>query len=458
MKNIFKFILIVLASATIYAGYYMYQAVPIITAYGAKNLCSCVFVAGRNPELVIAEELGTSLSKLGDYQINTTDSSATGTLLGLFSRKAIYRKGLGCTLVNGIDEKTLRQQPFNVAKPTAIDQDTIDWPSGNRTSEKIPANIDTNLLKLAVGNAFTETEPDSHFRTRALVVVYRDTIIAEKYADGFNASTPLMGWSMTKSLTNAFVGILTKKNQLNLQTPAPVDGWQNDQRKNITLNDLMHASSGLDWNEFYGGPSDATNMLFKLADAGGYAALSKSKHAPNTEFYYSSGTTNIISKIIRNTIGDKDYHSFPYKELFHKIGMEHTTIEPDPSGTFVGSSYSYAPARDWARFGLLYLHDGVWNSERILPEGWVTYTSTPAPAARRGEYGAQWWLNRGAENNTADRTYPDVPNDSFQCEGFEGQYVFVIPSKELVVVRLGLSQQENFDMNKLVREVLGSIR
>ena len=458
MKNVFKFLLIVLASVIVYAGYYIYQAVPIITAYGAKNLCSCVFVAGRNPDQVITEELSTTLSKLGNYKINSADSSATGSVFGLFTRKAIYRRGLGCTLVNGIDEKTLRNQPFNVAKPIAVDQDTIDWPSGNRTSIKIPSNIDTAVLFKAITAAFTEPNPEVRFRTRAVLVVYRDTIIAERYAEGFNASTPLMGWSMTKSLTNAFVGILAGQNKLNIHAPAPVAGWETDERKNITLDNLMHASSGLDWNEFYGGPSDATNMLFKVADAGGYAALSGTKQKPDTEFYYSSGTTNIISKIVRNAIGENDYHSFPYTELFHKIGMEHTTIEPDPSGTFVGSSFSYAPARDWARFGLLYLHDGIWNGERILPEGWVKYTTTPAPKALRGEYGAQWWLNHGAEKNPSDRTYPDVPTDSFQCEDFEGQYVFVVPGEDLVVVRLGLSQQENFDMNKLVSEIISAIR
>ncbi|MFM7194555.1 MAG: serine hydrolase domain-containing protein, partial [Bacteroidota bacterium] len=175
-------------------------------------------------------------------------------------------------------------------------------------------------------------------------------------------------------------------------------------------------------------------------------------------FEYSSGPTNIISRIVRKTIGDLDYHRFPYRRLFRKIGMNGMIVEPDPSGTFVGSSYSYAPARDWARFGLLYLHDGVWQGRRILPEGWVSYTSTPAPAALRGEYGAQWWLNAGAPGNPADRTYPDVPTDSFQCEGFDGQYVFVIPSKELVVVRLGLTQNGEFDMNGFVAGILRSIR
>ena len=443
-----------------YGLWYGYGAMSIISAYGAKNLCSCVFVAGRDPEQVIREELGTTLSSLGSYTINRSDSSAAGSVFGLARHKAIFRKGLGCTLVNGLSEQAIRSQPF-IGATVLPESDTIPWPKGDLLTDRIPSNIDTATLNAAIEKAFREEDPKFMKRTRAVVVVYKDTIIAERYANGFSRQTPLMGWSMTKSLTNALVGLLTGDQKLNLNAAAAVPGWhekKDDPRSAITLNHLMHASSGLDWDEFYGGPSDATRMLFLDADAGAFAAKNNAETKPDAVFEYSSGTTNIISRIVRKTIGDRDYHQFPYRRLFRKIGMNGMVIEPDPSGTFVGSSYSYAPARDWARFGLLYLHDGVWLGERILPEGWVTYTSTPAPAALRGEYGAQWWLNAGEPGNPSNRTYPDVPTDSFQCEGFEGQYVFVIPSKNLVVVRLGLTQGGDFDMNGLVSGIIRSIR
>ena len=443
-----------------YGLWYGYGAMSIISAYGAKNLCSCVFVAGREPEQVIAEELGTTLSALGTYTIDRSDSSAEGSVFGLAQHRAIFRNGLGCTLVNGINEDALRKQPFHGAPPARLN-DTLAWPQGDRTAASIPANIDTTLLNAAIREAFNETDPERLKRTRAVVVVYRDTIIAEQYAPGFSKTSPLMGWSMTKSLTNALAGLLSGDGKLDLTAPAAVPEWhkkKGDPRSAITLNHLMHASSGLEWDEFYGGPSDATRMLFLEPDAGAIAAAKSAETGPDEIFEYSSGTTNIISGIVRRTIGDTDYHRFPYDRLFRKIGMNGMLMEPDPSGTFVGSSYSYAPARDWARFGLLYLHDGVWLGERILPEGWVTYTSTPAPAALRGEYGAQWWLNAGEPGNPSNRTYPDVPAESFQCEGFEGQYVFVIPSKDLVVVRLGLTQGGDFDMNGLVSGIIRSIR
>ena len=193
-----------------------------------------------------------------------------------------------------------------------------------------------------------------------------------------------------------------------------------------------------------------------LKDAGAFAAQSKVEVAPNTKWYYSSGTTNIISRITHQTIGD-DYNSFPYREIFNKIGAYSMVIEPDASGTFVGSSFSYATARDWARFGLVFLNDGVWNNERILPEGWVKYSTTPADAAPHGEYGAQIWLNAGNKNNPTDKRFPDVPNDMYLMDGFEGQCVVMIPSRDVLIVRLGLSQTREFDTNAFVRDILKSL-
>src|SRR6185295_12933490 len=191
------------------------------------------------------------------------------------------------------------------------------------------------------------------------------------------------------------------------------------------------ASSGLRWSESYFFPGDFHNMYIYSDDKGGYAAGRKLKYKPNEYFEYSSGTTNILSKIVRQTVGDKDYYRFVYEQLFYKIGMNHALLEPDASGTFVGSSYGYATARDWARFGLLYLNNGIWNGERILPEGWVTYSSTPAPAAPFRQYGAQWWLNAGAKDDSNRRKYPKIPADAYWADGFEEQYVMVIPTKKL---------------------------
>jgi CubicO group peptidase (beta-lactamase class C family) len=287
--------------------------------------------------------------------------------------------------------------------------------------------------------------------------VHDGNIIAERYADGFTKNSKLIGWSMTKSITNAMVGILVKQGKLKIEAPAPIEAWAHDNRKNIALNDLMHASSGLQWEENYSGPSGATNMLFKKKDMGLFAADTKAVDKPGEVFYYSSGTTNIISRIIRETLGDENYYRFPYEQLFYKTGMLNTVIEPDAGGTFVGSSYSYGTARDWARFGLLYLNDGVWAGERILPEGWVKYTTTPAKGADLGQYGAQFWLNAGAPGNSQRRYYPDAPTDLFWADGFEGQNDFIIPSQNLVVVKLSLAQGNYLDDNKFLAQIIDAL-
>ena len=197
-------------------------------------------------------------------------------------------------------------------------------------------------------------------------------------------------------------------------------------------------------------------MFIHSDDKAAYAASRKLDHLPGEVYEYSSGTTNILSRIIRNTLGDQEYYRFPYEKLFYKIGMNHTIIEPDPSGTFVGSSYAFATARDWARFGMLYLNEGMCNGERILPRDWVAYSTTPSSAAKMGEYGAQWWLNRGAPENSAIRKYPELPTDAYWADGFEEQYVMVIPSKKLVIVRLGVSHH-GFDFTKLALNILNAL-
>jgi CubicO group peptidase (beta-lactamase class C family) len=455
MRNFKRIALLAVAAIVAYGVYYLSQALPIIGGYGAKNLCSCVFVAGRDPQQVIAQELGGALINLGTFEAHYEDSSATASVFGLAKRKAIFRKGLGCTLVSEISEQELRNQKITVAKKPLVDQDTMMWPNGDQVIDSILNKHEK--LNDVVNAAFVETDKENPVNTRAVVIVHNGNIIGEKYAPSFGKQTKLIGWSMTKTIINAMVGVLVKQGKLKVENPAPVDEWKADDRNQITLHNLLQASSGLAWEEIYGGPSTATNMLFRKKDAAAFASQAKPEEPPNKKWYYSSGTTNIISLIIRQVIGDADYHALAYRELFYKIGAYNMVIEPDASGTFVGSSFSYATARDWARFGLLYLSDGVWNNEHIFPEGWVKYSITPAEAAPKGEYGAQIWLNAGNINNPADKRFPDVPNDMYLMDGFEGQSVVIVPSRNVVIVRLGLSQKRDFDINRFVSDVLKAL-
>jgi CubicO group peptidase (beta-lactamase class C family) len=456
MKKFLKVFLIgLVVIVLIVLLYVLVSFPPIMRGMAAKTMCSCVFVSGRSPESVLAKELQV-FPGLSDVplQINHTDSTVTASLLWK-EGKAIYRRGLGCTLLAEADEETIRKQRFIPYRPNAVNTDTIPWPAGDRRATSDDFTINRNSIDRVVENAFRETDPEKPVNTHAVVILFNEKIISERYAEGFDRNSVLMGWSMTKSIVNALIGILVKQGKLNAEVRAPVAAWQNDDRKNITLNHLLQASSGLEWSESYFLPgADFHNMFIHSDDKAGYAISRDLVRPPGSFFQYSSGSTNILSKIIRETVGDEFYHRFPYEALFSKIGMHHAQMEPDASGTFVASSYGYASARDWARFGLLYLNDGIWNGERILPEGWVKYSTTPAPAARLREYGAHIWLNLGEEDHPENVKFPGLPHESIIFNGFEENYVVIIPSRKLVVVRLGVTHNDSFKIEDLVNGIV----
>jgi CubicO group peptidase (beta-lactamase class C family) len=450
-------LIIILLGALSYGVYYASQAFPILTGYGAKNLCSCVYLSNRSAEDVINNELSAFPLSLGSFEIHPEDSSATASVFGFAGHKAIYRKGLGCTLINEISEDEIRNQKFNLAKPLG-NQDSIAWPLGDLTRDTIIQNVNYELLNKTVADAFAEPGDEKNRRTRAILVVYDGQIIAEKYAPGFDKNTRQLGWSMAKSITNSLIGILVRDGKLSLNDPPPFEEWKADDRRAITISNLMQMSSGLRWEENYSKPSDATNMLFKTKDAGLFASHAPYQFEAGKIFSYSSGTSNMLAWMVRNAVGDSAYHSFASTRLFQKIGMNSMILEPDAGGTFVGSSYAFATARDWGRFGLLFLNDGMsFNGERILPEGWTEYSSTPAEGTKTGQYGAQFWLNAGAKGNPSDRVYPDAPTDLYWADGYEGQNVFILPSKDLVIVKLSQSSGNYLDDNKFLADILRAL-
>ena len=452
-KIIKRTLLVVLAVALVFAIRYAWVSFPNISGYGAKNLCSCIFVAGREEKTVQQEELNDFPVNLGTFSVNKEDSSATGTVFGLAKRKAIYRKGLGCTLVNEISEKEIREQPFTAGINPIINTDTVPWPMGDLLNDSIPAEVDLIKLKIAVNNAFAEPDTNNKIYTRAVLVVYDGKLVAEQYAPGFTKNTVMLGWSMSKSIVSALIGILVKNGKLNINDTAPVEQWndKSDPKHTITIEQLLQQTSGLDFLEDYTKASSVTDMLFKYGDMAAYTAKLPLKYQPGTVFNYSSGNSNILSSVIRKIVGEQNYHSFPNKALFQKTGIYSMVLEPDASGTFVGSSYSYATARDWARFGLLYYNDGVFNGERILPEGWMKKSSVPSAADKRKHYGYQFWLNGFDKKDLSKRWYPDVPADMFFADGYGGQNVYIIPSRKAVIVRLGLHV---LDENKMIKQIL----
>jgi CubicO group peptidase (beta-lactamase class C family) len=458
-KILYRVFLLLIIALLVYAVFYAWRSFPIVAGFGAKDLCSCMFVAGRTEEDVKKEELGDFPFTLGSYTVNLGDSSVTGAVWGLAKRKAIFRGGIGCTLINDLSESAIRQQSFDLAPSLPGNPDSIPWPDGDLVSDSFPVELNRDELNKAVNAAFGEPDSLKKRRTRAVVVVYNGQLVAEKYASGFNQHSVMHGWSVAKSFVATFIGILVKEKKLNLAEPAPVAAWKaDDPRHKITLEQLLQQTSGLDFSEDYTGYSGVTNMLFNKGDMASFTENLRLKDSPGTVFNYSSGNSNILSKIVRNAVGDKEYYAFPYKSLFQKIGMRSALLELDASGTYVASSYIFATARDYARFGLLYCNDGNWNGEQLLPPNWVKQTRTPPASNNYKNYGYQFWLKGRDHHYPHLPNFPDVPDDLFYADGYAFQEIYIIPSKKLVVVRLGLTLDRSFDENGFLRDILKAVR
>jgi CubicO group peptidase (beta-lactamase class C family) len=454
MKKLLKIGLVLLALLALVFTWLVLKVFPAISGYGAKNMCSAIYLQHRQAEDVIREDISDFPKSLARFSFSEKDSSVTATVLGFAARKAIYRPGLGATLVNEFPEGEIRKQVFALPPKPMADPDTIPWPMGDKPVDTFPGNIDKVQLDRGVDIAFQDN-PDNPLFTRAVVVVYKGQIIAERYGKGFDKHTVNLGWSMSKSLTSAMIGILVKEGKLSVDAPAPIPEWQGTDKEKITLKNILQQATGLDFTENYAFPSTVTNMLFSKGDMAGYVASLPLANVPGSEFYYSSGNTNLLQKIIRHTVGENGYAAFPYQSLFHRINAYSFLMEPDASGTYIGSSYSYGTARDFARFGLLYLNNGRWNGEQILPEDWVQQTIQPVVTTEKNRYGFQFWLNSYTEQGRKMKVFPDAPDDLFYPSGYGGQHVYIMPSKDLIVVRMGLFE---IDQNSFLREIIKSIR
>ena len=425
-------------------GYLARQVIFVGNGYVAKTVCSAVFISGRRTHAVRSAEIQSNdpgILRLVSVEVDRPGLAVRSHFLGLAEREVVFRGGLGCTLATGVTPRDL----FSRGLPPSAGVSPAGgspWPSRPATGPAASPGLDPSALAAALEEAFAEPGAAPSRRTRAIVVVHDGDVVAERYAPGYGPDSPLPGWSMTKSVVNALVGVLVREGKLALDAPLPVAEWSahDDPRRAITLRHLLHMSSGLEFTESYGNPlGDVLWMLFGTGDAAGFAARKALSRAPGQRWAYSSGTTNIIARALRGAVGggEAGYLAFPRRALFEPLGMASAVIEPDASGTFVGSSFMFASARDWARFGLLYLQDGVWDGHRILPEGWVTFTTTPAPSAPGGVYGAHFWLR--LPRLYAGSGDEDLPRDAYHAIGHEGQLLTIIPSRRLVVVRLGLS-------------------
>lgn len=454
MKKIIGRSLLVLIVVLLAAFAFYYSTISrtfnVANGFTAKNICSGYFVSGFSQQAIMNEAL-VPLSETFSYvdvQIDESNKKVTTQFFGAFERNAIFTDGIGCTLL-APGETQLARIVKKAVWPTPLA--ILPWPNGNAEITSQATNIDNNKLQLALDQAFTEPSSLGGRRTKAITIILDGELIAEKYAPEVNQFTPLLSWSMAKSITNMQVGLLVKEGRLDINAPANVPLWkqkpEKDSYNEITLDHLLRMSSGLAFSEVYGIDSDATYMLSVASSASNFASDKPIEFPTDTHWAYSSGTSNIVSGIIKRTIGGdfQNYYQYTQENLFRPLNIASAQLETDAEGTFIGSSYSYLSTRDWAKLGQLFLQDGVWNKQRILPENWVNYSITPTKTNFINNYGAHFWLNQDpnetllSENKLRTRKWPSLPTDTYFMGGFQGQYVVVIPSKKLVVVRMGFT-------------------
>jgi len=404
------------------------------TGMGAKMACSGRFISGFD-EAQIRDDL-VSYSPAYEWIAITLDDKgrrATADLLGFSRTSATFRQGLGCTLdadANSPEYIGLLDRLDPPIAPQVAEQSF--WPVGTQVAEP-----DADLVAALAQSMAQDLQQD--LQTRALVLVQAGRIVAEAYAPGIAPDTPLMGWSQGKSLTALMLGWLEMRGQLSVTEENLFPVWANDSRAKISTENLLQMSSGLDFAEVYAPGSDATRMLFMDPVASALPMQSALKHPQGSHFYYSSGTTNLLTLLFSERVGGpQNALNHLYRDILWPLGMRHTTLEPDASGVFVGSSNIYASARDWARLGQLFLQQGELNGVRIASRNYMQALAQPNASSNGAAYGYQVWLNRGGKV----LRWPDLPADAYAFMGNRGQVVMIIPSLDTVMVRLGWSVKD----------------
>ncbi len=413
--------------------------------YAAKIVCSNVFIARRDAQSVLADDVqapGHPLLKLVKVAVEPEKQMVTARILGFAAAGyAAYRPGAGCTSLPDGGGTSL--PPITTAAAVAAPASEAPWPEGEG------AAIDPALQRLI------EDADLAGPGARAIAVIRDGRLVAENYGRGFDRSTPLLGWSLTKSVTAALIGLRVAEGRLEVARAGLLPEWASDERASITLADLMGMQSGLEFNENYGDVTDVTRMLYLEKDMAGYAATKPLTSEPGATFSYSSGTSTLLSRIWMWTFDDPAAAlAFPHDALFAPLGMSSAVLETDASGTFVGSSYMYATAQDWARFAQFLLQDGVWKGRAMLPKDYVAFMRAPAKASG-GKYGqGQVWL----EENGVRAGSGSFPADAFWMLGHDGQAIMLVPSLKLAVVRLGLTPSRlGYDVQKLNAKIIEAL-
>jgi CubicO group peptidase (beta-lactamase class C family) len=414
------------------------------TAMNAKIVCTAVFVTGREPEEAIVNSGHFSgdfkRERITQLKVDRERKEVHLTLDNSFTRTAKFFGDQGCVILpRGKDGVFFKPVAVRTQLPSAAN---LPWPMGDALPGKPPAEVDGERMRKALDIAFSNPAA----LTQAIVIVHKGHIVAERYAPGTGKETQLESWSMGKSITATLIGVLAQQGRLKLSDPAPIAEWQKpgDPRAKISVMDLLRMSSGLKFSgaadppeTWEQGHSDHIYIYSGAIDAFDFSINRPPEFPPNTVGRYRNCDPLVLGAIIKRTVTSmgEEYLTWPQRALFDRIGIRRQVLEPDPYGNFLLTGYDYGTARNWARLGLLYLWNGVWQGKRILPEGFVEFVRTQAPAWKPPVYGGLFWVNHPSESNPAHNL--KLPQDTYYMAGAGGQMVFIVPSHDLVIVRMG---------------------
>lgn len=430
------------------------ELIRVGAGYSAKIVCSNVFIAGRDPHEVLQVDVQSPGHPLLRLMRVSVDREQRVVHAGLFALAggglAVARDGTGCATVPDGNLAEARRHTGPAAPPPDPALATQPWPAGEQVGAPMPAVAALLADDKLAGPGF-----------RALLVLHRGRIVAERYGDGFTPATPLLGWSMTKTVTAALVGTLVREGRIDIAREGLFPAWAGDGRKAIAMTQLLSMSSGLDFNESYGSVSDVTRMLYLEPDMAAFARSKPLAQPVGSSFNYASGSSVLLARLWQDAVPEGQALAWPRQAIFGPLGMRSAVMEADARGTYVGSSYLYATGRDWARFAQWLLQDGRWNGQALLPEDWVARMRTPAKAAPDEYTDGQMWRH-GPRAGTPEGQNPDagfaLPADTVWMNGHDGQAIALVPSRELAVVRLGLTPSKlQHKPQRLVQAVLQAV-
>ncbi len=429
LRWFFGILLLVVLTAVLY----IYPQLKVLNGYAARTMCTCHFAIQRTEDQILKEDLGGGLFGMANLTVDPNHKRVSSTAFGLAKKTAIYKPGIGCILLKNENENDFEYRP-----PIDTFRQSNPWVSAKS------ASLSEAEIQSIHQLAFDKDFGCSDKKTRALLILRNDSLIYEQYAVGADANTPLLGWSMTKSVLSTLYGILSKEGKIKRDNRIFANHPDPNVRQ-TTIADLLQMRAGLAWEEEYDQYSTATQMLF---DSDDIFAMTASLPFEKREWEYSSGTSNLLSGLIKKQFkSEKEYLDFPYKALFHALDLENAWIETDEKGTMIASSYMYATARDWLKLGMLYLKNGNYGGHQIIEKEWVDFVKTEAPGSE-GRYGGHFWLNKNGVS------YKDLPPDLYTMDGYQGQLVAIFPTQNMVVVRLGLS---DLDFNQLLKQVVDAV-